>query len=588
MRSPIRLAALALGASAPALALAQSEPRPTTLAAQNVTAAAALTAGASTIETAAAAPAAPSPAQPTSAPAAPEAAVMAASVVESGELQALDPWQVGGAGKAMLPKTLWEKSDAVAVGALFDKLGPIYASPAANRLARAVLLSPGGAPAGSDAAAGEAARKRFAALGRLGAAEDLAIMVSASPAAARDAGISMFAAQADLARGRVADACRRGQDAALTSPFFLRLKAFCFAASGDGPAADLAIEVARNGGVNDPWLFAAIPMIVNGAKPSAPAKYTTSLDAAASIAGGFRPAAKALANASLLAQGAVARAADQPPALRVEAAAALLKAGAIDASAARAALASGAKLKSTKSTPVSPLAAAVRAVDSADGGAARAFAIQSALNSLVTYSDYVAAARLFAGDIANLPKDETTAAAAVSLARAALAVGDGKVAAEWRNLAVNSQQAPPEAISTALDAALVAAGQGNAETAKVVLDRRITMASGLGLRRASRDVIVLSALGVPAPPPAAGFLNANPPVPALGKADEKALAAAVSASQRGAGGETAAYVAQALAPGADKVELDSVVTAIQALRAVGLMDAARIVAVEAMIAGGVA
>ena len=58
--------------------------------------------------------------------------------------------------------------------------------------------------------------------------------------------------------------------------------------------------------------------------------------------------------------------------------------------------------------------------------------------------------------------------------------------------------------------------------------------------------------------------------------------------QRGAQGETAIYVAQALAAGADKVELDAVVTAIQALRAVNLMEAARIVAVEAMISGGIA
>ena len=43
-----------------------------------------------------------------------------------------------------------------------------------------------------------------------------------------------------------------------------------------------------------------------------------------------------------------------------------------------------------------------------------------------------------------------------------------------------------------------------------------------------------------------------------------------------------------VALGANKVEIDSVVTAIQALRAVNLMEAARIVAVEAMISGGIA
>jgi hypothetical protein len=113
------------------------------------------------------------------------------------------------------------------------------------------------------------------------------------------------------------------------------------------------------------------------------------------------------------------------------------------------------------------------------------------------------------------------------------------------------------------------------------------LASGLSLRRASRDIVVLQALGVTSPPPAAGFLNLNPPAPPTAKADAAALAKAVDASQRKAQGETAIYVAMALAPGADKVELDSVVTAIQALRAANLMEQARMVAVETMIAGGI-
>ncbi|MEJ0022440.1 MAG: hypothetical protein WDN76_02710 [Alphaproteobacteria bacterium] len=121
----------------------------------------------------------------------------------------------------------------------------------------------------------------------------------------------------------------------------------------------------------------------------------------------------------------------------------------------------------------------------------------------------------------------------------------------------------------------------------MVLERRINLASGLSLKRASRDVAILTALGVPPPAPAAGFVNTNPPVASTLKADAAALAKAVEASKRKAQGETALYVAAALAPGADKVELDSVVAAIGALREAGLMDAARVVAVEAMIAGGI-
>jgi hypothetical protein len=546
MRWPLRIAAAALGLSGPA-ALAQTS------------------VGAAAVA---------SPVLPAS--------------VESSELKSFDPWEVGAASRAdgALPSTLWKNSDAVAVGALFDKLQAPFASPAANRLARAALLSSGSAPAGSEAAAREAVRKRFAALGRFGAAEEIAQMVSASPAAAADPNINMFAAQAELARGRNADACRRGQAASNVTPFFLRLRAFCAAAAGDAAASDLALDVARNANAADPWLSAALPALANGGKGAPGAKFDNSLDAAISVAGKLKPAAKPLAGSSLLAMGAVARA-DTAPALRVEAALETLRIAAIGANEAEAAFAAGAGLKSTKRAPVPPIVNAVRIVRAADGAPARALALEAALNSMLTFPDYWAAARLFKDDIAQLPKDASTAAAAPALARAALAVGDAKGAAEWRNLVVQSPQPPPETIRSALDAALVAAGQGNSETAKVVVERRINLASGLSLRRASRDVILLGALGVPAPPPAAGFINANPPPPPLAKADAAALANAAAASQRGAAGETAIYVAMALAPGANRVELDSVVTAIQVLRAVGLMDLARIVAVEAMIADGV-
>jgi hypothetical protein len=531
------------------------------------------------------------------APAVAQVSAIQAAVVET-DLKSFDAWEVGAArqSEGVLPNTLWKNSDAVAVGALFDKVGKPFASPGANRLARAALLSPGSAPTGSEAAAREAARKRFAALGRMGAANEIALMVSASPAAAADPSIAMFAAQAELARGRNAEACRRGQ--AFTPPasvttapnelFLLRLRAFCYAAAGDGPAADIASDVARNAGVNDPWLFSALPTLASAdAKTKPAAKYDTSLNAAVSLAGGFKAAAKPLAGSSLLAVSAVARSEAAAPAVRVEAAVTALQAGAIEPAAARAALASGADLKATKAVPVPLAVSAVKMVSAATDSTTRAQALDAALASMLNYVDYVAAARLFEDDIRALPKDATTVSHGVAMARALLAVGDSKAAAEWRNLVVSGATPPPEAVRSALDAALVAAGQGNPETAKVVVERRISLSTGLSLKRASRDVLILQALGVPAPPPATGFINANPPVPATAKADAAALASAITASQRDAQGETALYVAMALANGADKVELDSVVTAIQALRAANMMDAARIVAVEAMIANGI-
>ena len=574
MRWAIRAAFLALCA-APAVSGAQE----TAVAAATQTAQSPVLAGA---------PDAPVSVAPDAPP--PTSTFSVNAIVES-EIKSFDPWEVGAATRAegQLPNTLWKNSDAVAVGALFDKLTKPFDSPAANRLARAALLSPGSAPAGSDAASKEAVRKRFAALGRFGAAEEIGTMVSASPAALQDPSIAMFAAQGDLARGKTQDACRRAQAPSNANDFFLRLRAFCFAAGGDSAAADLALDVARTSGVNDPWLFSALPVVnAPDAKTKPAAKYDNSLDTVVSLTGGFKPALKPLAGSSPLAMGALARSSATAPAIRVEAAVATMRVNALDAASARAALESGAALKPTKAAPVPMQVGAVKTVAAATESGARAAALEAALNGMLNFGDYVALARMFQSDLAALPKDVTTAAAGTAMARANLALGDYKSAAEWRNVVMQSATPPPAAITSALDAALVAAGQGNSETAKVVVERRISLASGLSLRRAARDVVILQALGVPAPAPAAGFLNTNQPAPATAKADQAALAKAVESSQRGAQGETAIYVAQALAAGADKVELDAVVTAIQALRAVNLMEAARIVAVEAMISGGIA
>lgn len=526
------------------------------------------------------------------------ASILSANAVVESDLRSFDAWEVGSSlgTDGTLPSSLWKSSDAVAIGAAFDKITKPVASPVANRLIRGVLLSSGAAPSGSDAAAKEAARKRFAALGRFGAANEIVTMISASPAAASDSAIVMFAAQADLARGRTADACRRGQAieppvgaaTSATEQFLLRLRAYCYAAGGDSAAADIALEVARGAGINDPWLYSALPAIAATdpkAKPAA--KYDNSLDAAVSVAGEFKAGAKPLVGSSLLAMSTVARAENAAPLTRAEAAKAAMEVGAIESNVARQAILSASEIKPTKAAPVPVIVGALKGVAAAPDPLTKAKAIADGLNAMLNYGDFVVAARLMRDDIATLPKDATTASYGTAMARAMLALGDAKSAAEWRNLVVQSPSPPPETVRSALDAALVAAGQGNPETAKVVVERRISLASGLSLKRASRDVLILQALGVPAPSPAAGFLNANQPVPPTAKADATALAAAVQSSQRGAQGETALNVAAAIAPGADKVEIDSVVTAIQALRAADLMEAARAVAIEAMIAQGI-
>ena len=77
----------------------------------------------------------------------PPSPVIRTTAVESNDLRSLDAWEVGAAPEKLLPATLWNNSDAAAVGALLDTVKQPFTSPASNRLARAVMLSPGSAPA---------------------------------------------------------------------------------------------------------------------------------------------------------------------------------------------------------------------------------------------------------------------------------------------------------------------------------------------------------------------------------------------------------------------------------------------------------
>jgi hypothetical protein len=498
------------------------------------------------------------------------------AAVQSSALRPLDAWQTGQvpSGDAELPASLWKNSDAAAIGPLMDTLKAPFPSPAATRLARAAMLSGGDAPAGSEAAAGEAARKRFAALGRFGAADEIVAMANVAPEATSDPNILTFATQADLARGRPADACRRAQGSAAT-PYILRLRAFCFATNGDQAPTDLAIEVARQAGVNDFWLFSALPAIYGDRKGPA-ARFDSSLDAAVSIAGKLKLGPRPLLNASLLAKDVVARDQDSPPALRAEAAIDALTGYAISPDVARDALAPALATKSAKGLPA--FVTDLQRVSAAETPAAKAQALVALYKRTPTYAEFVAAARLTREEIASLPRDETTAPSALWLARAALAIGDVKLAAAWREGL--AQGAPGADEKAALDVAIAAAGGGGADAA---LRRRVE----LGGANAARDAALFGALGSPPTPQAAALIASAPQPKGYKNADATTVAALVAASQRGAQGETALYAAKVIAPGAHLIDRASLVSTLQALRAVGLEGLARQVAVEAMIGGGI-
>lgn len=515
--------------------------------------------------------------------------------VEQAQLSALDGWNVSALSRAdgALAPDLWSRSDPAFVSAVFARMPTVYESPAMQALARRVLFSGGEAPRG---AAVEHVRGRFEALGKMGAADELARLAAGSGSTLTDPAVAMFAAQAELARGQRAEACQRGRSAATGEtppPFLLRLRAYCAAVTGDRAAAALALELAAAQNAADAWYTGAVAAAggAPGARPPA-ANYDNSLTTQLSVAGQLRPGPNPLNNSSTLALVALARSENAPQPQRAQAAATAFRRGALGVAEARTIFAAT-PAEITSALP--PLVTAMRRVQAAraapappapgaaapDASLAVASAIAEALRQASAPADFNAAARFFREEIVNL-ETAPDAAAAILFARAAIAAGDVR---NGQRLVASARQAGvDEAALAPLDAALVALTGPRGEQASMALQRRIDRGAAQP-RAAARDAAILAALGAPLSGPAQSFILANAPQGGA-RADAGAMLALAAAVERGAVGEAALLAVAAAGDGGPaRLDADSVDRIIRALRSLRLEDDARRIAAEAILAG---
>ena len=501
--------------------------------------------------------------------------------IEQQQLSELNAWTVSALSRAngALPSDLWRNSDPTFVALVMDRLPAIYESPAAQALARRVLASGGDAPRGEALAA---ARERFEALGKMGAAEELSIMAAGAGAAAADEQIAQYAAQAELARGRRPEACARGRAANVaeqTPAFLLRLRAYCAAATGDRTAADLALEVARTQNAADAWYTGAVAAAggAPGARPPA-ARYDNSLSVQLSIAGQLRPGPNPLANASTLALVALARNENAPQPFRAQAAALAFRRGALSVQDARTILAAT-PAEITSALP--PIVIALRQTQAAPGSLEAAAALASALRQASAPADFHAVARLFAADIAAL-QTAPDANAALLFARAAVATADPQLS--QRLIASARQAGVDETALAPLDAALAALSGVNGDAGTVAMQRRIDRGASQP-RAAARDVALLAALGAPVNGAIQGFLVGNAPQGGA-RADAGAMLALAAAAENRALGEGALLAVIAAGEGGPaRLDADSLAHIIRMLRQLGLNEEARKFAAEAILAG---
>jgi hypothetical protein len=319
-------------------------------------------------------------------------------------------------------------------------------------------------------------------------------------------------------------------------------------------------------------------------------KFDTTLNVAVSLAAGLKPGANALNSSSALALIQVARAENAPASLRYGAAVLGLRWNLIDVDIARAAIRPSIVAAPAKSPP---LAEALAALDAAASDEDRARVVVAALKRADSSGAMIATARLMQDVIAQGPRGGSGLSFSLGAdhalkARAALVLGDLSAAQAWaRSFRFRSGTVGDTTLGLAL--AILEGGdtaywQGDRVNAALTV-KGPQAALAAAQSAAARDLSLVAALGLPMPESAASFLaiKRNPPT-GQRTADAALLAQMLSASSRGALGETALAAALILGDGAGRLDSASITSVVQALRQVGLEQDARRIVAEALTA----
>jgi hypothetical protein len=354
------------------------------------------------------------------------------------QAQPLDTLDLFSAGRDTgLGLDLWKGSSAAIARAVIPTLADKPLSPAAAALARRVLAAAATAPdgAGSDV---DLAAARVRALLALGDAPGVDAILDRTPGLAASAALSQVAAEAALITDQPDKACRIGDalSAGREALYWLRLRAYCLARQGKGPAAQLTLTLAGQEGADADYAR-LMGVVLAGAGDPGPASLRDGLDYALShqLQLDLKPALGAAPAAIAEHVAAAAAPAPTPPA-------------------------------------AAPAPGAAAAPPPAAAGPSEADVL-AALRAAKTPAGYVSAAKDQAGAIAAMTAAKASLGDPVQLATAALAAGDLATALAIR--AGLTQDTIPGASSTdlaILDAALaVAAGKPDPQTLDRLAER---------------------------------------------------------------------------------------------------------------------
>ncbi|MGE0409958.1 MAG: hypothetical protein AB7P23_11950 [Amphiplicatus sp.] len=350
-----------------------------------------------------------------------------------------------------LAPTLWRGADAKTLAFLLDRVPASPQGPALGEAMRRVLLSEGESPAGAEPSLGG---RKLLALARAGFLDEARTIASLSNAPRNDPYVMRALATADLLAGDMASACQRNAAlrAGRAADFWVKLRLLCYAASGERDAADLTLNLLREGGALDAADERLLPALVTGAAPKTPVAPRNALQLAA-----LRQLGLALSPALLAeADGGVAAAAANDttldPATRVAAADRAAAMGVLTASELEVFYETmkvdvadlGRAVEISEARPDDPMTdvvlfQSVKQMTAPEFLRDKAARIALALSIADSFERAHAGAVLYSDDIVALEGALVDAREAARFSLARMAVGDGDGAARWLFAAIGGR-----------------------------------------------------------------------------------------------------------------------------------------------------
>jgi hypothetical protein len=473
--------------------------------------------------------------------------------VQSVTLGEVGPWGAAALPEGIAPLTsdLWRGADPQTLSILFSKITPDQRFPSLQNLTRQAIFSGGAAPTSDPAIS----RQRFEVANRLGPAEATARLVFSVPRLASDPDLTAIGIDAGLRVGRIDDACSL-IDAVAAPPSnlaWLEARAACYALNDEPAAANLTVDLAKSRGLTDTWLSRSIAAVAGPLTAPPPFRSDSGRAVALSLRANLRPPTTLSATQDPMALSALIGQpnfmASLPPGERLT----LIRNGVSRGVVPVAAVANQQpEPEPETSAPLPPLPAQIsQRLLAAPNLALRAFEGRNAADQLRS--------------IMTTQPGLMTLSDVPILTEAALWAGDGPLASSIAALSPNALD-PRLALVLALY---------DANNQNQIVQQRFDAASDPAARRlAMREVVIAWSAGLPVTTGLSTLVESGLP---WGPAGNAGLRTALDlAANRGSKGEVillTALATQGVEPAS--IDPETLISAVKALRQVGLMDAAR-------------